>query len=331
MKQLIEGFVQQLRRAVELGKSSTLTFPAVKYKNVVIAGMGASGVAANLVQTYVADKIRVPVLVRKNYVSPAFVDSETLYIAASFSGNTEEVIAGLKAAIDSKATVCFITSGGELLHIAHQNELPLILLPASSELSRAHFMYSFVQMLYMLYYAGLLRDDFKVELEQSISLLEEQAGSIKVQASALASALAGKLPAIYAGNLFEPVALRLQQQINTNSKQLCHVNVFPEMSHNEIEGFQHPEQLLKHLVILLIKSDYDHPRVHLGMDFCKKVFAQKVENVLEIKALGATFLEQVFYLVHMFDWISVYLAELNDVDTNATDNIDYLRNKFSEE
>lgn len=329
MKQLTEGFVQQLRHAIGLGEEASVQFPAQVYKNVVIAGMGGSGIGASMVQTYVANKLDVPVVICKSYSIPAFVSSDTLFIAASLSGNTEETVAGVRAAMECGATVCFVTSGGEILRIAQENRLPHITLPPDLKLPRANFAYSFVQMLYLLHYAGLLGDEFKTELRQSINLLTEQAGSIKVQASALANAFRGKLPVVYASDTFAPVALRFQQQLNTNSKQLCHVNVFPEMNHNEIVGWQFPEQLYEHLSVLLIKTDYDQPRVHVRMDLCKKIFREKVQDVLEITASGATFLEQVFYLVHIFDWVSVYLAELNHVDPKSSDSIEYLKEELS--
>lgn len=291
--------------------------------------MGGSGIGGNLIQSYVADKLSVPVIVNKSYTIPAFVDPTTLFIASSFSGNTEETIAGVRAAMEREASIGFVTSGGEMLRIAQENKIPHIVIPGESKQPRACLGYSLVEMLYLLYYAGLLDDTFKRELRQSITLLEEQTGSIKVQASALANAFHNRLPILYVGSTFEPVAVRFQQQLNENAKQLAHVNAFPEMNHNEIVGWLHPEKLFDQLTVLLIKSSYDHPRVQLRMDLCKNIFTQHVQDVLEIEAVGATFLEQVFYLIHLFDWVSVYLAELNGVDPNTIDNINYLKGELS--
>ncbi|MDX5419487.1 MAG: bifunctional phosphoglucose/phosphomannose isomerase [Hymenobacteraceae bacterium] len=329
MKKLVEGFIEQLRHAIEIGENASVTFSGPKYKNVVIAGMGGSGIGANLVQSYVADKLSVPVVVNKGYTIPAFVGPDTLFIASSFSGNTEETLSGVRAAMENDASIGFVTSGGEILRIAQENNMPHIVIPGESKQPRACLGYSLVQMLYLLYYAGLLDDTFKTELRQSITLLEEQIGSIKVQASALANAFHGRLPILYAGNTFEPVAVRFQQQINENSKQLAHVNTFPEMNHNEIVGWLHPESLYEQLAVLLIKTSYDHPRVRLRMDLCKTIFEGKVKDVLEVEAVGATFLEQAFYLIHLFDWVSVYLAELNGADPNTIDNINYLKGELS--
>lgn len=329
MKQLTEGFIQQLRHAVEIGERATVTFSGPNYSNVVFSGMGASGVSGNLAQAYVADKLEIPVIVHKGYSLPYFVGHSTLFIASSVSGNTEETISNVREAMEADANIGFVTSGGELLRLARETGMPHIALPADVGQPRAAVGYMLVQQLYLLHYAGLLDDTFKTELRQSITLLEEQVGSIKVQASALASTFKGRLPVIYSSDTFEAVAMRFQQQLNVNAKQLAHVNTFPEMNHNEIEGWQFPEKLFSQLVVVCIKTEYDHPRVKLRMNLAKSVCADKGQEMLEVSAMGATFLEQVFYLVHLFDWVSLYLAELNGVDPSSNNNIDFLKGEIS--
>ncbi|MHA6249523.1 bifunctional phosphoglucose/phosphomannose isomerase [Pontibacter sp. CAU 1760] len=329
MKQLVGGFAEQLRDAMDIGEKATVTFSAPKYNNVVIMGMGSSGIGSNLVQAYVADKLDVPVIVCKGYNVPAFVGLGTLFIASSFSGNTEETIAGVRAAMNSDASVAFVTSGGELLRIAQEEGMPHIKLPDRYVQPRVSLGYSFVSMLYILHYAGLLDSTFKTELNQTVDLLDEQVGIIKVQASALANKFHDKLPVLYASSAMEPVALRFQQQLNENAKQLCHVNTFPEMNHNEVVGWERAGNMYQQLAVLLIKTTYDHPRVQLRMELSKKLFESKAQNVLEIEGQGATYLEQAFYLIHLFDWVSVYLAELNRVDPASMTNIDYLKGELS--
>ncbi|MCX2741918.1 bifunctional phosphoglucose/phosphomannose isomerase [Pontibacter anaerobius] len=329
MKQLIEGFSQQLRNALEIGERATVTFAGPRYNNVVMAGMGGSGICSSILQAYVADKLKVPVVVQKSYSLPAFVGPATLVIASSFSGNTEEAVSMVRQAMEAEAVIGFVTSGGELLRIARANNMPHIVTPADAGPPRACLGFTLVQQLYLLHYAGLLDDTFKTELNQSINLLEEQSGSIKVQASALASTFHNKLPFIYASNTFEAVALRFQQQLNTNAKQLAHVGSFPEMTHNEIEGWHQPEKLISQMVVMCIKTAYDHPRAKLRMDLASTVCAGKGLEMLEVEAMGATFLEQAFYLIHLFDWVALYLADLNGVDPDSNDNISYLKREIS--
>ncbi|OKL40962.1 bifunctional phosphoglucose/phosphomannose isomerase [Pontibacter flavimaris] len=329
MKQLIESFTRQLRHALEIGERAAVTFSGPKYNNVVLAGMGGSGICSSILQAYVADKLKVPVVVQKSYTMPAFVGPDTLVIASSFSGNTEETLSVVRQAMKAEATVAFVTSGGEMLRTAQANSMPHIVIPSDAGQPRACLGFTLVQQLYLLHYAGLLDDAFKTELGQSINLLEEQAGSIKVQASALANSLRGRLPILYACDALAPVALRFQQQLNTNAKQLAHVNVLPEASHNEVEGWQQPAELFGKLAVLYIKTGYDHPRAQLRMALARPVLERQVQDVLEVEAMGATLLEQMLYLIHLFDWVSLYLAGLNKVDPNTTDNINYLKVELS--
>lgn len=329
MKEVIEGFASQLRHTGSFSETASTAFSGRKYNNVVIAGMGGSGIVGNIIQTYVADKLEVPLLINKGYNIPAFVGPDTLFIACSFSGNTEEIISAVREAMEAEAAIGFITSDGELMRIAREHDIPLATIPKELKQPRASLGYQITELLYLLYYAGLLNDVFKTELNQSINLLQEQAGMIKVQASALANALQGKLPILYAGSAFEAVAMRFQQQLNANSKQLAHVGTFPEMNHNEVEGWQHPQELFGQVAVLCIKTAYDNPRIAARMALTRPLIERKVQTVMEVEAMGATFLEQLFYLVHLFDWASLYLAELNSEDPNINDNINYLKGEIS--
>lgn len=329
MKQLVEGFIQQLQHAIEIGEKATVDFAPKKYSNIVIAGMGGSGIGGNLIQAYVSDKLEMPLAVNKGYDIPAFVGPDTLFIASSFSGNTEETLSGIREALAKGATLACVTSGGEVLRLSKENNFPHIIIPGDSEQPRACLGYSVVEMLYLLHYAGVLNVTFKTELAQTIALLEEQQSSMKVEASALANAFKGKLPILYAGVQFEPIAVRFQQQINENSKQLSHVNTFPEMNHNEIVGWLHPEPLFEMITVLYIRSAYDHERIRVRMDVSKKIFESKAGKVLEVQAQGSTFLEQAFSLIHIFDWVTVYLAELNNVSPNTIENINYVKGELA--
>src|SRR5688572_29604563 len=100
MKQLVQAFPEQLRQALEIGENATLTFSNKAFQNVVIAGVGGSGIGGNLVYSIVCDEIQIPVVVSKGYQIPAFVSEKTLFIASSFSGNTEETIASVQQAIE---------------------------------------------------------------------------------------------------------------------------------------------------------------------------------------------------------------------------------------
>ena len=329
MKELVEGLVQQLRHGMELGRQVQVKRPATEIRNVVVAGLGGSGIGANLVQAIIAPELKVPFMVSKAYDLPAFIDEHTLFIASSFSGNTEETLTSLKEAFARKCTVIAITSGGSLLEQAQQHHLDHALIPGESKSPRACLGYNFIQLLYVLKGAGLISCAFEAELEAGIALLEQQYEAIQQTAASLARKMDGRLPILYADSRFEAVAVRAQQQINENGKQLCHVNVFPEMNHNELVGWVHPEEVYQRTAVVLFRSSFNHPRVNVRMDICKPIFEEKAADVMELEAQGNSFLEQALYLIYVFDWVSIYLAEQNGIDPKPVKVIDYLKNELA--
>src|ERR1700744_6526016 len=118
MKQLVLDFPLQLQEAIIIGKNYRFTSEKKDFTNVVVTGLGGSGIGGSIVQNYVFDKLKVPFIVNKDYFLPAFVNSKSLVIVCSYSGNTEETLAAMKQAISKRATIVCITSGGKVAEIA---------------------------------------------------------------------------------------------------------------------------------------------------------------------------------------------------------------------
>jgi glucose/mannose-6-phosphate isomerase len=212
----------------------------------VVVGLGGSGIGADLVQALCADKLKLPFSVCKHYQLPAYIDAHSLVIASSFSGNTEETLAAVAVAVERKATVFCITSGGKLAEFAQQNGLFTVLLPVEAACPRAHLGYSCINLLFILQKIGLLEGwDLKGQLTRSFEALHQKQDLIREKADQLAADLVEKVPFLYADSLIEPLLIRFKQQINENAKQLCHTAVFPEMNHNELVGWVFPAFLLK--------------------------------------------------------------------------------------
>jgi glucose/mannose-6-phosphate isomerase len=331
VEQLIEDFPKQLKRGIIMSADIRFPKPAGEIRNVVIAGMGGSGIGANHVASFVFDDMKVPLTILKNYELPAFVNAHTLFIASSFSGNTEETLIAFEQAVERKAIIACITSGGKLKERALELNLTLSELPNEAPSPRAFLGYSFTQLLYVLELYGVISNFFETQLQEAIWLLEQEQKNIRKDAEKLAKQLAGKLTVIYADDRFYAPVVRLQQQLNENSKQLAHVNVFPEMNHNELVGYLEPKSIWKDTVVLLIRTDFDHPRVKKRMDVCKPIFKETAGQLIEIKTQGDYVLEQSVYLIHLFDWISWYVAQENQVDAFEIKNIDYLKEALTKE
>jgi glucose/mannose-6-phosphate isomerase len=325
MKQLIADFNIQLQESLIIGQNYRFKAQKGAFKNIILTGLGGSGIGGSIVQNYVFDKSPIPFIVNKDYFLPSFVSKESLVIVSSYSGNTEETVDALQQAIKAKATVVCITSGGKVAQIAGKKDIDCILLPAGMP-PRACLGYSMVQVLYTLNHFGYINDGFEKEIKASIKLLNAEEKDIKKKATALAKKLNGKLPIIYSAANFEGVAVRFRQQINENSKMLCWHAAIPEMNHNELVGWRDKDA---NKAVVILRNEDDYARIQLRMEINKEVFKKYTKNIHEVTSKGKSYFEKAFYLIHLTDWVSVLLADLHNVDATEVKVIDFLKGQLS--
>jgi glucose/mannose-6-phosphate isomerase len=325
MKELIEGFIDQLKEALIIGQNYRFISANRDLSNVILTGLGGSGIGGSMVQNYVFDKMKVPFIVNKDYFLPAFVNKDSLVIVSSYSGNTEETIAALKHAIKVKATVVCITSGGEIAKIAAKKKIDCILLPAGMP-PRACVGYSMVQVLFTLYAFGLIKGDFENNIKAAVKLLTAEKKDIQKRAKVIAQKVDGKLPIIYTASDYEGLAIRVRQQINENSKMLSWHGAIPEMNHNELVGWKDKDASK---VVLLLRNETDYERVQTRMEINKKIIKRYTPNIIEIYSKGKSYWERIFYFIHLTDWVSLYLAELREVDPMEVKVIDFLKGSLA--
>lgn len=324
----IEGFTRQLADALKMGQTMDLHRPGSDTRNIVISGMGASGTGANLVESLTFGRVPIPITVCKSYNLPQFVSPHTLFIACSYTGNTEETVAALHKAMLKRASVIVISSGGKLLEVAREYNLFYVQLPSGAESPRAMIGHTIIALLYALYHTNLIGAAFIKETENAIEYLDRGEKAIQVEAELIARKLKGKLPVIYCDARLHAMAIRFQQQLNENSKHLAHVSVFPEMNHNELIGWQNPEAILPLLQVVYLYSDHDHQRIEKRMEICRTIFESKSNPIIDIVAEGASLLEQFYYLLHLTDWISYCLAKENAVEPDPSETRLYLKQEL---
>lgn len=321
MKKLIEDFALQIEAAVEIGKKSTLVKSQQKISNVVVSGLGGSGIGGSLVAELVFNQLKVPFTVYKDYHTPAFINNETLFIASSYSGNTEETLNTLKEAEKKKAQIVVVTSGGKLLEIAKKKKYNHIVIPGGNP-PRACLAYSSIQQLYILNKFSLINNKFEKELLAAAQLLKNEAKSIQKEAQKIADKLANKIPIIYATADNESIAIRFRQQINENGKMLCWHHVVPEMNHNELVGWRKKSD---DWAVVYFRNESDYSRNQSRIEINKKVIKNYAKTIIEIWSKGQSKTERAFYLIHLTDWVSYYLSEINKVDVTEVKVIDHLK------
>jgi glucose/mannose-6-phosphate isomerase len=326
MNQLIERFMDQLEEAVEIGRNATLRPPGNQVNHIYVAGLGGSGIGADFVSSFIQDECKLPFLVRKGYHVPAFVGPQTLAIASSYSGNTEETLIAYDQMKNQGARIICVASGGKLIERAKADGCDYIQVPSNWPSPRACLGYSLSAQLWILHHLGFISDRAIKDVQSAILLLRKESADIKKQAEQIAKRLHKKIPVIYIEDRMEPVAVRLRQQINENSKTLCWHHVVPEMNHNELVGWREKNP---DLVVLYLRNEDDYSRNALRMDINKKIIGQYVDDIIEIQSKGNSMVEKSLYLVHLGDWISWYLAQLRGVDALEVNVIDYLKGELA--
>ena len=325
MKRLVSIFTEQLEEAIKIGPKANFSPFLNSIENVVITGLGGSGIGGEIATQLVANQLKVPVVINNDYSLPEFVSSKTLVIVSSFSGNTEETLAALKIAQDKKAEIACITSGGKLADIAKENNYKLLVLPMAFS-PRAMLTYSVVQQFFLLAHYGLIDSSYIEDVQNTIALLNQEVDEIKDLAHQTALALNSKTAVIYIESGLEGVAVRMRQQINENSKALCWHHVIPEMNHNELVGWAGGKE---EYAVIILRTSYEHYRSSVRMNISKEIINKQTSTVLEIKAKGESKIEQAFYHILFGDWTSIYLAELNRVDDVEVKVIDYLKSELA--
>lgn len=326
MDDLIQGFTAQLTRAIEIGEGAKIGKNKFPIRNVLISGLGGSGIGGTILSNVLRDDVAMPIIVNKEYQIPAFVNENSLVIISSYSGNTEETLSALMQAFKKDAQIVCITSGGLVQEYAETNDIDYVLIDGGAP-PRSAFGQSFVQLLYIMYHLGLVEDGFKQYLQDAIVLLDTEEEAIKTQAKEIAQKLNGKIPVIYSDAKFEGVSIRFRQQINENSKMLCWHHVVPEMNHNELVGWREKNEKI---AVVFIRNNHDFERNQERMEFTKEVVSQYASEIVEIYSKGEYDLVRCMYLIHITDWVSYYLAEIKGVDAVEVDVISKLKNKLAE-
>jgi len=325
MENYIEDFPQNITDAIEIGSKAILKFKTNVVTNVVIAGLGGSGIGGKIISQLVWDKCHVPITLVNDYRIPSWVNEHTLFVATSYSGNTEETLSALSDATVQRAQIVAITAGGKLELLCREHGYNMIKIPAGQP-PRTSFGYNSVQQFFVLQAYGLIDGFFIDELREAAALLKKESGTLKPEAAAIANKISKTTPVIYAETKSEGLAVRLRQQINENSKMLCWHHVLPEMNHNELVGWAGANNQFS---ALFIHTPEDHPRTISRMKLSKEIIGRYTDKIIDLKPKGNSRIACAYYLIHLSDWISYYVALDRNVDPLEIAVIDYLKSELA--
>lgn len=301
---------------------------------VVIAGMGGSALAALVVKSWLKAELAVPFEVVRTYDLPSYVDSSTLVIASSYSGNTEETLSGLKQARDRGAQIAVITSGGKLLDWADADSIAHVALPTHLQ-PRMAVIYNLRALVALLAHFGVTSYMAFEDIAATADWLEAESakwtGGVttdKNYAKQLALMAVGKTPVFYGGSLMSPVAYKWKISWNENAKNVAFWNEYPEFNHNEFMGWtSHPIE--KPFAVFDLVSEFEHPQILKRFEVSDRLLSGKRPKATVINLKGNNEIAQILWGSILADFVSIYVAILNGVNPTPVPLIEKLKTELA--
>lgn len=311
MREFIEKINEQIAEAVEIANSSKLKKYS-KISEVLICGVGGSGISGTIVSNIFKDECKVPIFVNKSYDIPKWVNRKTLIVISSYSGTTEETVSCLNQSIKTEAKIICIATGGTVIDTAKEHSLDYVIIPTGYQ-PRAALIYSLIQMVNVLSSQGFIVDKTE-EIKNASTLLEAQSCDATEYARYISQFLVGSVPLIYADDIYEGIGIRFRHQLNENAKMIAFSSTLPEMNHNELVALFGQTTNTKNYRCVFINTGHDNAEMQKRYDFLKITLDKRGIQWLDIITQGNTPLEKALYTIHLSDWVSYYLSVENDVD-----------------
>jgi len=334
----VAGLPEQLAHAHEVaGAVHADAFPrGDTIRNIVVLGMGGSGISGDVVAAAFNDEVPVPITVLKQIRTPAFVGPDTLAIAVSYSGDTEETVSMASSAVERGAQLVAISCGGRLAEVAH--DAGALHLPCPSGfMPRAAIGALVAPLLVTLYRAGLALGAHANLVTAQAQLARRRDRCVPSVTGAanpareLARRLDRTIPIVYGGGALGGVAAyRWKCDVNENAKAPAFWNQYPELDHNESCGWgQHGDVTRQMFSLVELRHGFEHKRLQVRVDSTREIIEECVHQVLPVEAEGEGRLAQLLDLMYVGDWTSCYLALQNDVDPGPIDAIADLKSRLA--
>lgn len=304
--------------------------PPQQIDNVVVAGMGGSGLAAKIFKNWPG--LSVPYEVVQSYDLPRYVSNHTLLICTSYSGNTEEILTILGQALkddlspEQKPMIVVIAAGGKLSDIARDKGLPFIQIPSGFQprMTTGYQMRALVE----LFEQTPLLKGASEELVTATEWLKEQTQSWRPDvatkdnpAKQIAQELIGKSIVVYGGPLLSPAAYKWKISFNENGKHIAWMNQYPEFNHNEFLGWT-KQPVDKPYAVIDLRSNLENPEVQKRFEISERLLSGLRPSPIVVQAQGSTLLEQLIWTVSLGDFVSLYLALLNNLNPTPVELIE---------
>lgn len=332
----IQELPEQIERCWQEWKSIPLPTPFINAKTVLVLGMGGSAQGGGIVADLARATSLVPIISLRDYDIPNWVDRNTLVIAASYSGSTEETLVALEQANQKTDKLITISTGGPIYSVGSQHKALHYQIRYGSQ-PRAAIGYMLTSVLAIAKKLNLVEISDN-EISETVLLLRALKKKIdadiptrKNSAKTLAEKLLGFVPIIYSSGILTEVGRRFKAQFNENAKTASYFETLPELNHNSLVGLEYPQNLKAKLYFLILESKYDHPRNKIRQQITAQILEQKrlPYEAIMIQPSPNPFAE-VMQTIYFGDYISYYLAILNNVAPNPVEIIKFLKDRLAE-
>jgi glucose/mannose-6-phosphate isomerase len=321
MEESILKYAEQFQYQPEIQNSDKLTGD---YKNFILGGMGGSHLCAGLFHIF---RPGINLYIHRDYGLPTYEDefmSSSLFIASSYSGNTEEILDFAESSFAKGYSLAVITSGGKLLKFAQDNNLPYVLIPDTGIQPRSALGFS------ALAIASLVEPSFVSELQLLSETIDPEA--FVQQAKDMSTNLNNKIPVIYSSNQNRALVYLWKITMNETGKIPAFFNLLPELNHNEMQGYdfnENTKNISDKFAFILLHDSEDHPKIELRMRTLEGLYQEKGFDVTSIHLEGDSVPEKVFNSIILANWIALNIAKNNGAEPEEVPLIEEFKRRIS--
>lgn len=301
---------------------------------MVVLGMGGSAISGDILRSLAEVSGRKPVSVVRGYDVPAYVDSETLVVACSHSGNTEETLSAFESALAAGARTVVVTTGGRLGEMAAKHGVPVHVYEYDGE-PRSSLGHQLMSLLGVAERAGVL-DSQEQAVAEAVKVMRKQRKCLGFESSLrdnpakqLAWKLRERLPVVVGAGALTAAAHRWKTQLNENSEVWALWEELPEMNHNSVAGFRLPKAIVDRLHVVFLAHPSLHERVLLRIDATAAALSEAGVSNERVEAEGSGPLAQILSAIYLGDFVSYYLALLNGVEPSPVVAIERLKARMA--
>jgi glucose/mannose-6-phosphate isomerase len=331
----IAGMPERLRTVWQQVRSPDLPEKHTDIFSFIVLGIGGAALSGDLLRGLVAHTAQIPVVVARGYELPAFVGPDSIAVAVSHSGNTEETLTLFEEAVDRGVKPVIVTTGGKLETLATTHRAPLVRYPADLGVPAA-LAAQFLALVAIAHEVHVLGGDPDADVAEAFTLLEDARAAFgpdvpeeRNPAKQLARSLDGKAALIVGAGILEPVARCWKGQLNGYAKLAAFADALPEANHATIMGFAFPPGVSQRLAVVQLHGSYDPPRVRAHAEYLADWLQGRGVTATRVAARGQSRLAQMLWAMVFGDWAAYYRALLNGIDPSAEAAIQFVKQRLA--